>query len=116
MKYILIGILIACISCERKLDRVDIIKMLNSNNKDSIILGCRYVSQQKDTTYYAHLLKNPYDPRISHMLKFKGESVYQSKMKALEEITGLKAPKKITHEIDSSIVLFYKNRISTFSK
>lgn len=55
------------------------------------------------------ILKDPYNPKISHHIRFKGLSLYQSKMSALKNISGLGPPNKVTYKVDSSVVRFYQD-------
>ena len=57
------------------------------------------------------LLKLSDEPRITHHVLHKGMSVYQIKLSALKEITGITPPKEITYKVDSSIINFYIEKI-----
>ncbi|MNL65279.1 hypothetical protein D3C87_1895900 [compost metagenome] len=65
------------------------------------------IGENRDTSFISELVKDPYNPRVTYHLEFKGMSIYQSKMGALRKITGVPPPKKITREPDSSVVKFY---------
>jgi hypothetical protein len=84
-----------------------IIELLNSNEKEDVILGAYKAGETGDKQFVPLLLKNIDDPRRSTNLKFKGITVYQAKMEALEDIFKKKAPAKITYKVDSTIINFY---------
>jgi len=48
-----------------------LILMLRSENKDSIINAVSIISERKDTSMIFYLLENAADPRISHRLNYK---------------------------------------------
>ena len=64
--------------------------------------------ESKDTFYINQIFEQPYDSRITHKRKNYGESVYQARMKVMERISGIKAPKAIEQEPDTVIVSFYE--------
>jgi len=84
-----------------------LIGFLSSNNIDSIMEGNYIASKNKRKDMVCLILKEPYDSRISHNIKYKGMSVYQSKISALRNISGLNTSQKITYKVDSTIVAFY---------
>lgn len=106
---VLFSVLITIIflSCRPNYDRVTVIKMLESSNPDSILQGCRFVLDSKDTTYIDFLLKKPYQYKVTFDLRYKGMNGYQGKMQALETLSGIKSPIKITSDVDSSVANFY---------
>lgn len=94
------------LSCtESKQERIN--KLLNKNDKTSIIEASFLIGEIKDTSYVPILLKNCYDCRITHHMQFYGISVYQSKMIALKKISGVAPPSEATYQPDSSIVNYY---------
>ena len=102
---IILLFLLFTVSCES--NRAKIQRLINSNNKDEIIEGYYLMGEQKDDTFINKVFENPYDPRISHHMKFHGISVYQSKMIAMKKISNIESPVEITYEPDSVIVEFY---------
>ena len=75
---------------------------------DSIIDATIEIHKTKNADMIDALLYEPYDPRITHRLKYYGMSIYQIKVLSLEVVTGLKAPKTITHIPNTLIVTFYR--------
>ena len=67
------------------------------------------ISEIKDTSYIPQLFKNIYDQRITHDYRYLGMSIYQSKIYAIQEMSGIKAPKGITRNVDFTIITFYRN-------
>lgn len=86
-------------------------QMVKSNNIDSIIDATIEIQKAKDTSMIDAILYNSDDPRITNRLEYKGFSVYQIKMQSLRMITGIKPPKQVTYNVDTSIINFYKNTL-----
>jgi len=97
-------IFICAISCE---SNRNIIKLLNSKDKDELIEGAYLAGESGNKKYSSLLLKNADDVRTSTNLKFKGYTVYQEKMIALSKIYNKKPPIEINERVDSSIIIFY---------
>ncbi len=118
--------LIACIlmfwssSCNTEhisnMNRDELWSMIRSSNQNKIIIATTEIQNRKDTTLLDAILFNSDDARISHLLKFYGKSVYQIKMEAAMELTGIDPPKMITGNPDSSIILFYSQIAENFRK
>jgi hypothetical protein len=85
----------------------NIIKLLNSEDKEDIISGAYKAGKSGDKKFVSLLLQNSDDPRRSTNLQFKGITVYQAKMTALKKIFKQEPPVKITYQTDSSIIKFY---------
>ena len=84
-------------------------KLLKSDNAADIMEANILIGERKDTTYVCELFSNIFCPEMeSNHFKLKGLSVYQTKVTALYEISGLKPPRKITFIPDTLIVEFYK--------
>ena len=81
--------------------------MVKSENKSRIIMATEEIRKARDTSMIGALLYAADDPRISHLLSYKGKSVYQIKMEALRDITGIDPPAEITNDIDTAIIQFY---------
>ena len=85
----------------------EITRLLNSEEKEDIILGSYKAGESGDKQFVPLLLKNAADPRRSTNLRFKGISIYQSKMGALKKIFKLEPTIKISREPDSLVIKFY---------
>lgn len=85
----------------------EIIRLLNSKEKDDIISGAYKAGESGDKQFIPLLLKDAADPRRSTNLQFKGITIYQAKMIALKKIFKQEPPVKITYQTDSSIINFY---------
>ncbi len=81
-------ILNAC--SERQLNIEDYRKMLTNNNVDSIFIACYHLGEFKDTQSISKLIQDLNDTRTTNNIRFKGMSIYQCKIGALQKITGLK--------------------------
>ncbi len=97
------------ISCtpDSERQRAEIRKLINSNDKGSLVEGFNLVGESKDTSFVRDIFTNPDDPRVSNNSRFKGISVYQAKMTAIKKITQTEPPAKITYKPDTSIINFY---------
>ena len=95
-------------SCKEHYTREEVINMLESSNTDSVLTACKFISENKDTTYNHYLLKDPYQWKITHNWRFLGMNGYEGRMKTLRKVTGIAPPNKITYTPDSSIVEFYR--------
>lgn len=104
-------ILILCISCNNgeKVDIENVKKLIASKNVNEIVEGYFIIGETNQTIFINDMFININDARISHHYRFKGISVYQSKMIALRKISGLKSPYKITSKPDKRIICFYFN-------
>ena len=67
------------------------------------------IGETRDSTLVEYLFEDADNPRISHLLNFKGMSLYQQKMGAMKKITNIPPPSPITMEPDSTVILFYKD-------
>ncbi len=81
--------------------------LLKSENKEDIILGAFLAGETENKMYIPYLLKDCGNPSLSINIKFKGISVYQSKMNALKKITKINPPNPITRDVDSVNIKFY---------
>jgi len=79
--------------------------MIKSNNVDRIVSATIEIQKAKDTSMLYAILYKPDDPRITQLAFQKGMSVYQIKMTALRQLTGIIPSKKITYKVDTSINL-----------
>lgn len=102
---------IGCGSYSRK----EVDRLLESDRPGDLIKAYYLIGEQKDTLYIPTILRNANDPRITHDLEFKGNSVYQHKMIALKKISGLTPPTKITYKPDSLVIQFYRKWATTHS-
>jgi hypothetical protein len=85
----------------------EITRLLNSEEKEEIILGAHKAGESGDKQFVPLLLKNADDRRASINIKFKGFTVYQEKMIALRKIFKQDPPTKITDKPDSLVINFY---------
>ena len=87
----------------------DIVTLLNSEETNDVILGAFKAGKSGNIKYIPLLIENADDRRMSTDIKFKGVTVYQSKMIALKKIYKKEPPAKITYKVDSSVIIFFKN-------
>ncbi len=80
---------------------------LLSNDKAVICKACYELGELKDTSAVRLLLNQSMDPRVTHHHKFKGMSVYQCKMSALQKISGIKT--NFDYRPDTTIINVYLN-------
>jgi hypothetical protein len=102
------------LSCNQRLDqdRKNVLwSMIKSDDVDKIFTATLEILKAKDTSMIDALLYKAEDPRITQRALQKGMSVYQIKMTALNQITGLTPPKRITYKVDTSIINFYKRNL-----
>jgi hypothetical protein len=85
----------------------EIIRLLKSSNHNDVILGAFEAGETGDRKFIPLLINNADDPRTSNMLEFKGFSVYQEKMLALQKIFKKSPPVRITYMPDSVVIHFY---------
>ncbi|HET7115649.1 MAG TPA: hypothetical protein VFI29_04130 [Hanamia sp.] len=85
--------------------------MIRSNKVDSIVVATIEIQKVNDSSMLNAILYKPNDPRITQLPFQKGMSVYQIKMTALKQITGITPPIKITYKVDTSIINFYQEKI-----
>ena len=114
MKYFCICFLfLLVLSCNKISEkrRAELWSMVRSNNVDSIIVATMEIQKGKDSSMINAILYKADDPRITHRPFQKGMSVYQVKMTALKQIINLDPPKKITYQVDTSIINFYINSL-----
>lgn len=107
MKYKLFMGFLILISCGRVIDEKRLIEMFNSKDKMQLVTAINYVSDHHEVHMVKYLLSDALDPRIVHDLRYKGMSIYQLKMGAMEKLTGVKSLKKITYMPDSAVFRFY---------
>lgn len=106
-KYIFLSLFF--FSCnDNSYNRDEVELMLNSDNATQLIKAYYLIGEHKDTTFVKNLFLNIEDVRVSHDLKFKGISVYQSKMIALKKIYKIEFPNSLSKEVDKSLVDFYR--------
>lgn len=114
MKLPYIFFLLVIFSCNQHLGnkrKKELWSMIQSNNVDRIIEATIEIQKAKDTSMIDAILYKPEDHRITHRAFQKGMSVYQIKMTALKQITGIIPPKKITYKVDTSIINFYVRKL-----
>ena len=88
-------------------DNKEIFRLLKSTDKEDVIQGAFQAGESGDKHFIPLLLQNAADPRRSTDIFFKGITVYQSKMIALQKILKLSPPNEISYKIDSNVIKFY---------
>lgn len=114
MRLLLILICVIFVSCKQKDNKernLQFWSMIKSGNVDSIIEATIGIQQSKDTSMIGALLYGADDPRITHKLRYKGMSVYQIKMGALRNLTGLNPPTEISYKVDTAIISYYRSEL-----
>lgn len=110
-------IVLTCIlfACKDRTERnKELWAMMRSENIGKIVSATEEIRKAHDTSMIEALLYRAEDPRVMTSLSYKGRSVYQIKMEALKEITGLIPPAEITYEVDTSIIQFYHEKFSKY--
>lgn len=87
----------------------EIIRLLTSENKEDLIYGAYLAGETGDKKFVTFLLKDANDMRMSTNLRFKGFTVYQEKMIALQKIFKTEPPVKINRKPDSIVIEYYMN-------
>lgn len=85
----------------------EIHQLIKGNSADNFILASYKIRESRDTLFLAFLLNDLNDGRITNDVRFKGMSVYQSKVIALKKISGLSPPAPLTYRPDSINIKFY---------
>jgi hypothetical protein len=91
--------------------RKEIVGLINSKSKNEVMLGIYYAGESRDTFYVTVLVNHIHNSSIIHHQKFYGMSIHQGVITALTKITGLQPPNKVSYEIDSTNIVFYKSRL-----
>jgi len=111
-KFFIVFLLFTMLSCMGKHHtKQQLISMLKSEDKDSIVDAIRIIQKSKDTSMLLYLLEDANDPRIVHRLDYKGMSIYQIKMNTIKSLTGIIPDREITYRPDSTIIQFYLSKI-----
>jgi hypothetical protein len=87
----------------------NVTNLISSNEPGKLVEAFYLVGENKMIDYVPIIFEKIDDPRISHNAKFKGISVYQSKIIALEKISGIESPRNVTYKPDTVIIKFYRN-------
>lgn len=110
IKYFILFLFVSCNNGNNKKTNPDEIRNLIYNmNVNKIVEGNFIIGEEKQIIFIKDLLINADDNRISHHYRFKGISVYQSKMIALKKISGMNPPNLIKSKSDSVVIKFYYN-------
>jgi len=96
-----INIVVGCDKNEK------ITRLLKSTDLNEVIEGAFLAGKSKNEKHVPLLLLNANDWRTSTSFRFKGFSVYEEKMYALEQIYNISPPKPIKSMPDSLIINFY---------
>ena len=81
--------------------------LLLSLDKNDLILGAYKAGESGEKEFVPLLLKKGDDSRMSTNLKFKGITVYQSKMIALRKIFMKAQPVDVIYKTDSNVINYY---------
>ena len=95
------------VSCNK--DR-EIKKLLNSSKPYENIEGAYEAMKSDDLSYVNLLLKNSGKQEATTALKFKGVTVYEEDMYALQHLLNSKPPHPITDSVDSLNIKFFINK------
>ena len=82
----------------------EITRLLKSSNHEDVIEGAFEAGESGNNKFVPLLLNDAYDPSASVTLNFKGFTVYQEKMGALEKIFKRSPPNRISGEPDSAVL------------
>src|SRR4051812_35379615 len=99
--FLILLILISCNQDER------IINLLKSNDTTDVIIGANEAGRTGNVKYVYLLLNDPYNAQTSTNVRYKGISIYQAKMWALQSILKANPPENITNEPNPTIIKFY---------
>ena len=103
-----IFILFSLFSCNHTISDGDLIEKLKTEKGTTqVILNSIEAGNRKKLIFVKYLLKDSYDYNISTNIKCYNQSIYGSKMKALEKIFGKSPNVKITQSPDSLVIKFY---------
>src|SRR5688500_17989954 len=108
LSIISVCVLIGCFEKTGRAKERRVWTMIRSQNVDSIIRATEEIRESRDRSMVYALLYDAFDPRITHNFRCKGSSIYQIKMQALKEVTGVSPPVPIMYEVDTSVVDFYR--------
>jgi hypothetical protein len=95
--------------------REELIQLLNSEDTPNVCIACNYIVDKGDTSFYKYLLKKPYQFHNSFDLRCYGLNGYICKMQALEKLSGIKSPKKLSDyhvHLDTTIAEFYSVKLN----
>lgn len=101
--------MVYCYFTKEEIEKYNIKKLISSDNVNEVVEGYFIIGEEKQHAFIKDIFNNPYDNRISHQYKFKGISIYQSKMIAMKKISGISPSVKINHKSDSLVINFYYN-------
>ncbi len=109
------SLLLSLFSCS-KYDRTEINKMLVSDDKNNIMEAIYQIGEKKDSFYNDKLLELAYDPRVSHLRKYLGMSIHYGCIVALKKITNKIPPNKMSYEVDTQNIVFYRQLLGKTEK
>jgi len=87
----------------------EIKRLLTSSKPYENVEGAYQAMQSDDLNYVPLILKNSGRPGATTALQFKGVTVYEESMYALQHLLHVKPPNLITDSVDSVNVKFYIN-------
>ncbi len=82
--------------------------LLKTGEPCNIIRANFVISKTRDSLYIDTLFNDITNPQICHQLKFKGITVYQSKVIALKKIANIDSQININYETDTLIINYLK--------
>jgi hypothetical protein len=94
------------ISCNKN---KEIKRLLNSSRPYENIEGAYQAMKSDDLSYVPLILKISGRPGATTHLQFKGVTVYEESMYALQHLLHVKPPNPITNAVDSVNIKFYVN-------
>jgi hypothetical protein len=97
-KYLILFVIALIISSCNKDEEIR--QLLNSERPYEIIKGAYEAAESGNQAYVPLLLHNAGDPRATTELHFKGITVYEEKMFALEKILKVKPPRPYNYPYD----------------
>jgi hypothetical protein len=108
-KFLIFILVIFSCNEKHKTEKKNVNELINSKDVNDVVEGYFIIGEEKQVNYISEIFKNPSDNRISHHYRFKGISIYQSKMIAMKKISGLKPPVNINYKSDSLVISYYYN-------
>lgn len=83
--------------------------LMSEDDKDEIIKTCYWIIDNniKDSSVAVALLTHVFDGRMSTSFSYYGQCPYEVRVKALEIVTSMKSPYKITDDGDALIIDYF---------
>jgi len=74
----------------------------------------RDMGNSRDTFYIKYLMKDLDNQKTSYLWDFYGKTIYQVKLIALTQITGIESPVPVTYKADERNVDFWKSKYPNY--